>query len=172
MALSSDKGYDDVFVFAPVAAVVEQADAILTRNGCLNFFAGPTSPDFSARLNFYNVHYADTHIVGTSGGNTEDMRDALDLMARGVIDPSIMITHVGGLTAAAETTLHLPEVPGGKKLLYTHIDMPLTAIEDFAEKGAEDPLFAELAEICGRNNNLWCLEAERVLLEKGPKLKE
>ena len=170
MALSEGKGYDDVFVFAPVAAVIEQGDAVLTRNGCLNFFAGPTSPDFSARFNFYNIHYADTHIVGTSGGNTQDMRDALDLMAKGVIDPSIMVTHVGGLTSAAETTLHLPEVPGGKKLLYTHIDMELTAIEDFAKKGAEKALFAELAEICERNNNLWCLEAERVLLEKGPKL--
>lgn len=43
-ALTDGKGYNDVFVFAPVAAVVEQADAILSFDGCLNFFAGPARP--------------------------------------------------------------------------------------------------------------------------------
>ena len=56
-------GYDDVFVFAPVPAVIEQGDAILGNDGCLNFFAGPSNPDFKARMNFYNVHYASTHVV-------------------------------------------------------------------------------------------------------------
>ena len=42
--------------------------------------------------------------------------------------------------------------------------MPLTAIDDFAEKGKEDKRFAALAEIVGRNQGLWCLEAEQYLL--------
>ncbi len=172
LALSGGNGYDDVFVLAPVVAVVEQGDALLARGGCLNFFAGPTSPDFAAQFNFYNVHYTGTHVVGTSGGSTDDMRNALELMASGSIDPSMMITHVGGLSAAAETTLHLPDIPGGKKVLYTHIDLPLTAIADFADKGKQYPLFAELDEICRRNKGLWNLEAERVILEKGPRLPE
>jgi threonine dehydrogenase-like Zn-dependent dehydrogenase len=170
-ATAGGNGYDDVFVFAPVAPVVEQGDLILGRDGCLNFFAGPTDPAFSAKLNFYNVHYEGTHLVGTSGGNTEDMRQALDLMSRNVINPAMMITHVGGLTAAAETTKHLPEIPGGKKLLYTHYDFPLTAIADFAAKGKSDAFFAGLAEICGRNNQIWNEEAERYVLAHGPKLK-
>jgi hypothetical protein len=40
-----------------------------------------------------------------------------------------MITHVGGLDAVIDTTLHLPDIPGGKKLIYTQISMPLTAID-------------------------------------------
>ena len=64
-AISGGTGYDDVFVFAPVRSVVEQGDAILGFDGCLNFFAGPDNPNFSAMMNFYNVHYAYTHIVGT-----------------------------------------------------------------------------------------------------------
>ena len=36
--------------------LIEQADAILARDACLNFFAGPTDTSFSAKLNFYNVH--------------------------------------------------------------------------------------------------------------------
>ena len=158
-------GYDDVFVFAPVKPVVEQGDQILGKDGCLNFFAGPTDPKFSAMFNFYNVHYSSTHIVGTSGGNTEDMVESLDLMSAKRINPAAMITHVGGIDSVIETTLNLPKIPGGKKLIYTNINMELTAISDFKEKGKTNPLFAKLAEIVEANNGLWCAEAEKYLLE-------
>jgi L-sorbose 1-phosphate reductase len=169
-ALTDGTGYDDVFVMAPVAPLVEQGDAILGKGGCMNFFAGPMDPAFSAKMNFYNVHYSGTHIVGTSGGNTDDIREALKLMGEGVLNPAIMITHVGGLTAARDTTLNLPSIKGGKKLIYTHQDFPLTAIADFAEKGKTDPVFAELDAACKRHNGLWNLEAERIVLEKMPRL--
>lgn len=162
--LTGGKGYDDVFVLAPVKQVVEQADHILGRDGCLNFFAGPTRTDFTAEFNFYNVHYASTHIVGTSGGNTDDMRESLRLMESGRINPAAMITHIGGLNAVPQTTIDLPKIPGGKKLIYTHIELPLTAIADFAEKGKTDPLFAELDKIVKAHKNLWCTEAEKYLL--------
>ena len=55
-------------------------------------------------------------------------------------------------------------------MIYTHVDFPLTAIADFAELGKNNPVFAELAEICARNNGLWSLEAEKVVLAKMPKL--
>ena len=172
MELTGGKGYDDVFVFAPVGPVIEQGDKILAFDGCLNFFAGPTNQNLSAQFNFYNVHYAAHHLVGTSGGNTADMMEALDMISAGTLTPSGMITHVGGLDAAAETTLNLPKIPGGKKLIYTHIKMPLTAIDDFAEKGKTDPLFARLAELCAANNGLWSPEAEAYLLANGQKIDE
>lgn len=170
MGISGGEGYDDVFVLAPVAPVVEQGDAILARGGCLNFFSGPMDPKFSAKLNFYNVHYAGTHLVGTSGGNTDDIKEALDLMSAGTINPSIMVTHVGGMTAARDTILNLPDIKGGKKLIYTHKDFPLTAIADFAEKGKTDPVFAKLADACERNNGLWNIEAEKIVLSEMPEL--
>lgn len=157
------KGYDDVFVFAPVAAVVEQASAILGYDGCLNFFAGPSDTAFSARLNFYDVHYNAAHIVGTSGGNTDDMREALAFAGAGLLNPAMLVTHIGGLDAAKEATLNLPKIPGGKKLIYTHISLPLTAIADFGAQGT--PLFNALDEICKRNNGLWNAEAEQYLLK-------
>ena len=164
MDLTDGTGYDDVFVFAPVKPVVEQGDRILGRDGCLNFFAGPIKTDFKAEFNFYNVHYSSTHIVGTSGGNTDDMREALRLMEAGRINPAAMITHIGGLNAVIETTLNLPKIPGGKKLIYTNIEMPLTAIADFEEKGKTEPLFAELDKIVKAHKGLWCTEAEQYLL--------
>lgn len=161
--ISGDSGYDDVFVFAPVKPVVEQGDAILAFDGCLNFFAGPSDPNFSAMFNFYNVHYSYTHIVGTSGGNNDDMVEALDIMSKG-LDPAGLITHIGGLNAVIEATNHLPEIPGGKKLIYTHIDMPLTPISDFAKMGETNLVFKTLAEICDKNLGLWSVEAEAFLL--------
>lgn len=168
-AISGGTGFNDVFVFAPVRPVVEQGDAILSFDGCLNFFAGPSDPNFSAMFNFYNVHYAYTHIVGTSGGNNDDMVEALDIMSRG-LDPAGLVTHIGGLNAVPEATNHLPEIPGGKKLIYTHIEMPLTAIDDFAELGKTDSFFKSLAEICKRHKGLWSVEAETFLLNNHPSL--
>ncbi len=159
-------GFDDVFVYAPVAPVVEQADAILGFDGCLNFFAGPTNPEFSAKFNFYNVHYAATHVVGTSGGNTDDMKESLAMMEAGRLNPSVMITHVGGLDAVIETTLNLPKIPGGKKLVYNGISMPLVALNELKDKDC--PVCKELAVIVEKHNGLWSPEAEKYLLANAP----
>ena len=162
--------FDDVFVFAPVASVIETADKMLGMDGCLNFFAGPTNTQFSAPFNFYNVHYASTHIVGTSGGNTDDMIESIDMIKENKLTPAILVTHIGGLDSVVETTLNLPHIPGGKKLIYTGISLPLTAIADFEEKGKTDPLFAKLAQIVAKTNGLWNAEAEKYLLENAKPL--
>lgn len=164
--LTGGAGYNDVFVFAPVSPVVEQGDALLAFDGCLNFFAGPGDPNFKANFNFYNVHYNFTHIVGTSGGNNDDMEEAIEMMSVG-LDPAGLITHIGGLDAVIPTTLNLPEIPGGKKLIYTNIKMPLTPLTDFKEKGKTDPLFKKLDEITEKHNGLWSVEAEEYLMKKG-----
>lgn len=163
--LNGKKGYDEVFVFAPVQALIEMGDDLLGNDGCLNFFAGPTDNNFKAMYNFYNVHYEGTHICGTSGGAPADMIESLKLSEEGKINPSYMITHIGGIDAAPDTILNLPKLSGGKKLIYPHIEMPLTAIEDFAELGKTNEMFAKLAEICQANNNVWCEEAEKYLLK-------
>jgi len=92
------------------------------------------------------------------------MREALTMMSEGKLNPAILVTHIGGMDAAKETTLNLPSIPGGKKLIYTHISMPLVAIADFAKLGETDPKFAKLAEITERHNGLWSYEAEEYLL--------
>jgi threonine dehydrogenase-like Zn-dependent dehydrogenase len=165
LAFTDGKGYDDVFVYAPVSAVVELADKILAFDGCLNFFAGPTDKAFSANFNFYNVHYARHHVVGTSGSTVDDMKDIVRLISEKRIKPAVMITHIGGIDAAIDATLHLPKIAGGKKLIYTHINMPLTAIADFDELGMRDVRFATLAQIVKHNGGLWNAEAELYLLQ-------
>ena len=162
--LTGGQGFDDVFIFAPVKQVIELGDAILGFDGCLNFFAGPVNTEFKAEFNFYNVHYSFTHVMGTSGGNTDDMRESLKLMGEGKINPAMMITHVGGLDSVVETTLNLPQIPGGKKLIYTNISMPLTAIANLEELGQKDSFYSGLNDIVSKNDYIWSIEAEKYLL--------
>lgn len=102
--------------------------------------------------------------------NTANMADPAaelrELTAAKRIDPAVMVTHIGGLNAAAETTLNLPKIPGGKKLIYTHLTMPLIALTDLRAKGEQDndPRYTALADIVDAHNGLWCPEAEEYLL--------
>lgn len=157
-------GYDDVFVYAPVKSLLEIGDKILAHDGCLNFFAGPIDNQFNANFNFYNVHYKQTHIVGTSGGNTDDMKESLEKTASGVINPAVMVTHIGGLNSASDAVVNMPNLEGGKKLIYTGLNMPLTAIDAFETLGEKDETYKKLDEICKKNNGLWNVEAEDYLL--------
>jgi len=167
---SAENGYDDIFVMAAVPALLSQCSSLLAYDGCLNFFAGPKDKDLAASFNFYNVHYMMHHVAANSGSLVCDMVDSVDWIGKGILHPEVMVTHVGGLDSAADATLNLVTVPGGKRLVYTHVSMPMTAIADFAEKGKTDPLFAELDCICAAHNGLWSKEAEDYLLANAPKV--
>ena len=161
--------FDDIFLFAAVPALITQCSDLLAFGGCLNFFAGPTDQKLSAPFNFYNIHYSNHHIVANSGGDVKDMSDSVDWIGRGCLHPEVMITHVGGIDSAFEATMKLHEIPGGKRLVYTHVDMPMTAIADFAKLGESDPFYAELARLCAANHGLWNKAAEDYLLVHAPK---
>ena len=157
-------------IMAPVPAVIAQADAISSEDSCISFFAGPTRKDFFAPVNFYDVHYNDKHILGTSGGDIGDMREAIEKISSGEIRAEVMVSHIGGLNAVTDTTLRLPSIPGAKKLIYCGLDLPLTAIADFAALGESDPMFARLHRICEAHDGLWSEEAEAELLKSARKI--
>jgi len=165
MAFTKGHGYDDVFVYVPVKEVAQMGDKLLAFDGCMNFFAGPSDSQFKAEINLYNCHYTSTHIMGTTGGNTDDLVEANQLSADGAIEAAVMVTHVGGIDSIAEATKNLPSIPGGKKLTYTQFDLPLTAIDDFEELGKTDPLFKKLSVSCSVHKGLWNRDAEKILFD-------
>jgi threonine dehydrogenase-like Zn-dependent dehydrogenase len=167
---ADEGGYDDIFVMAAVPALLSQCSELLAYDGCLNFFAGPTDKNLTAAFNFYNVHYLMHHLAANSGSFVADMVDSVDWIGRGLLHPEVMVTHVGGLDSAAAATLDLLKVPGGKRLVYTHIRLPMTAIADFGARGETEPLFAELDRICRAHNGLWSKEAEDYLLAHAPQI--
>lgn len=153
-----EDGFDDVFVMVPVSSVVADASKVINPDGCVNFFAGPQNQDFTAEINFYDVHYSFTHYVGTSGGNTEDMRKAVRLIEDKKVKVANVVTHILGLNAVAETTLNQPEIGGGKKLVYTHKNMELTKL-------ANVDTTSELSEILLETNGIWSKKAEDFILK-------
>lgn len=165
MQITDNKGLDDIIIYAPVQAVIELADSLICKDGCINFFSGPLDKNLKANINFYNVHYNKVHFVGTSGGTTNNMQEFLDMSSRGDIDPAFMITHIGGLEAVIDTVYQLPTIPGGKKLIYPHIDLPLTSLLDLEQLAAENPLFDALAKSVNSHNGMWNQEAEAILLK-------
>lgn len=166
----AENGYDDIFVMAAVPALLTQCSYLLAYDGCLNFFAGPKDKGLEASFNFYNIHYMLHHVAANSGSLVCDMVDSVDWIGKGILHPEVMVTHVGGIDSAADATLNLVSIPGGKRLVYTHVSMPMTAIADFAEKGKDDPFFAELDRICSAHNGLWSKEAEDYLLAHASKM--
>ena len=50
------------------------------------------------------------------------------------------------------------------QLIYTHLNMPLTALSELRDKGKDDSRFAALADIVDAHKGLWCPEAEEYLL--------
>lgn len=155
------KGYDDIFLLVSVRSLAEMAGSLLNTDGCLNQFAGPVNKSFSATLNFYDIHYNFTHVVGTSGGNAENEAKAAKLIANHKLNVAKVITHVLGLNAAAETTLSQPEIGGGKKLIYTHKKF------DRIELDKVDPK-TELGKILKKHNGIWSHEAEQWILNNMP----
>ena len=58
--------------------------------------------------------------MGTSGGNTEDMKQSIELIENKTVNVAKIATHILGLDYAVETTKVLPELEGSKKIVYTH----------------------------------------------------
>lgn len=169
LALTNEKGYDDVFVYAPPKNVAETGNRIMAMDGCMNIYAATADKKYRAGMNIYGSHYLKTKLIGSSGGLRTDMEEALALLREKKIDAAMNITHIGGLDAVVDTTLYLKKMPGEKKIIYTHISMPLTAIEDFRKLGKDDPLFEQLADACDEAGGFWNKKAEDILLNQHPK---
>ncbi|WP_276875969.1 zinc-binding dehydrogenase [Anaerococcus hydrogenalis] len=152
--------FDDVMVFYPSKELAVVADEILGYDGCINFFAGSTDNEFKADINYYDVHYNSKHVVGTSGGNTNDMKIAISLVEDGKIDVSKIVTHVFGLNDVISTINNLPNISGGKKLCYVQKDINLYKLGDNKEQWHKD-----IINILQKSDGVWSREAEDYILK-------
>lgn len=162
-ALTPDKkGFDDIFLMAAKEHLVTQAESLLAFDGCLNFFAGPADSKFASTINFYNIHYNATHFVGTSGSNTQDMKDAIALIEDKVVNVSKIATHIMGLNEVCDSILNLPNMPGGKKIVYSGKKFPVADVSAF---GTDSEFESTLKELVTEHQGLWNAKAEAYFLE-------
>ncbi len=169
--ITGGKFFDDVFTMFPAEALVKSADRLLGDNGTNNFFAGPGDKNMTAPVNFYHVHYSNHKHIGSSGGNTDDLREAVKMTGEKRLNPEQMINAVGGIDSVPEAIPALPSLAGGKNLIYTGISMPLTPIKEFGRLAADEntpdsrrKVYADLRDIVENNGGLWCEEAEKYIL--------
>ena len=160
------KGFDDIFLMVAQEDMVTKSEKLLAWDGCLNFFAGPSDSKFTAPINFYNVHYNATHYVGTSGSNTPDMKDAIVCIENKVVDLAKIATHIMGLNDVCESIMQLPQLPGGKKIVYSQKNYPITDVQTFSGGEFEQTLKA----IVEKNKGLRSAEAESYFLEHCPEI--
>ena len=160
------KGFDDIFLMVAQEDMVTKSEKLLAWDGCLNFFAGPSDSKFTAPINFYNVHYNATHYVGTSGSNTQDMKDAIVCIENKVVDLAKIATHIMGLNDVCQSIMQLPQLPGGKKIVYSQKNYPITDVQTFSGSEFEQTLKA----IVEKHNGLWSAEAESYFLEHCPEI--
>jgi hypothetical protein len=84
---------------------------------------------------------------------------------------TITLQHtISGLDAVIETTKHLPDIPGGKKLIYTYKKFPLVALDQLSASSTLFPFMAEPDKMVKANNGLWSLESEKYLMENAPEI--
>ncbi len=162
-----NQGFDDIFLMVAQESMVTAAEALLAPDGCLNFFAGPADSGFSARMNFYNLHYNATHFVGTSGSNTQDMKDAIACIEQKTVNLAKIATHIMGLNDVCRSILQIPELPGGKKIVYSQKNYPITDVGAFSE---QDELGAALKALVEKHDGLWNAEAEAYFLANCPEI--
>ncbi len=165
--------FDDVFTMFPGEQLIKTADSLLGDNGTNNFFAGPPDKNMSAPVNFYHIHYSNHKHIGSSGGNTGDLKEAISMMEEKKLKPGQMINAVGGLDSVPGAIPRLPELTAGKNLIYTGISMPLTPIGDFQKLSSDENvpvilknIYGELAAIVKKHAGIWSEEAERFLLSR------
>lgn len=170
MDLVNHEGYDDVFVFAPEKSLVTLGSGILATDGCFNFFAGPQDNQFEASINFYDIHYAFTHYVGTSGGNTQDMRDGIALIEQKKVKVNKIVSHILGLDTAAYVTLNQPTISGGKKVVYSQKALPLIDLHQLMREQQSDPFYQQLKHILQKTEGIWSKEAEDYILSNAPNI--
>ncbi len=166
----SEGGFDDVFVMVPVPALFTMAEKICREDGCVNFFAGPPVHEMQGSLNLYRVHYDGIHVVGTAGSIPKDMEDVIGLIETNKINPGTLVSHICGLNAVIDAIKAMEKPNGAKKVCYTHLDLPLIAVDELDAWGEKDPMFKELAQIVKKNGGLWCAEAEEYLLANAPQI--
>ena len=65
-----------------------------------------------------------------------------------------------GLNDVCESIMQLPQLPGGKKIVYSQKNYPITDVQNFSGGEFEQTLKA----IVERHNGLWSAEAEKFFL--------
>lgn len=117
----SKSGADDVIVAVGTREAQQEALSLLNRGGVVNLFGGLPRGHHLLDLDSLDVHYRETRVVGSSGGDPWDMKDTLDLLAAREFDAGNYVYGVGGLEHTIEILERMKrERVNGRAIVYPH----------------------------------------------------
>lgn len=160
---SDGRGFDDVVVVAPSAALIADAMTYAAPGGTVNVFAG-LRKNARVRLRLDRVATHAVHLFGTSGSKKADQFRVLSRVRDGARDPHRIVAAVGGIHAVHDAVRAVIDKRfGGKIVIYPQCEeLGLLGLPELA---AERP---ELAPFLVDDDDPalhWTAEAERRLLE-------
>ena len=160
MEATQNQGADDVVVSVPVAALMEEGDTVMKRDGMMVLFAGVPNGTMGA-VNLSNVYLSNAQYTGTSGLTINDQASVMERRVAGTLSPGRSVAAIGGLETAAEAIESVIEGKyPGKVVIFPQIrNLPLTGLKELRER------LPEVAEKLGEDL-MWTNEAEEVLIEK------
>jgi L-iditol 2-dehydrogenase len=107
------RGADVVIVAVGSTALQEQAVELAARRGRVNFFAGLAGGRDRACVNSNWIHYGQVTVTGTTGSNTAQYRQTLQMLASGRLSLQPLVTarrplwEIGAALADAASGEHL-----------------------------------------------------------------
>ncbi len=131
--MTDDKGFDDVIVLAPVAALIAGSVKYLGQGGLMNIFAGV--PRGTIATMDLSVTYAKgNRFVGSSGSRPQDMVDTLHYTEVKDLPTKNSMAAVGGIDAMFEglVAVKTAKFPG-KTVIFPQITLPLTELAKLHE---------------------------------------
>ncbi|MDR1612635.1 MAG: alcohol dehydrogenase catalytic domain-containing protein [Planctomycetota bacterium] len=159
-AFTGNGGFDDIYVHAPVPALVEHAAGFLGDRSVFNIFAGvgigtkaKLSPDIFCRRH--------TRLVGSSGSSMDDIVNTLGKMEAGRLATRMSLAAIGGIGAVWDGVKGVKEnrFPGKTAILPQLDGIPLTGLNRLSDVSPEATDRMEPGCV-------WTNDAEKLVLEK------
>jgi len=95
--ITNGRGFDQVMLCCGVSAVQRLGLECVAKMGCVNFFGGLPKGKSHVELDTNHIHYKQCRVVGTHGSSALENRQALGLIAAGLMDVKPLVTGTIGL---------------------------------------------------------------------------
>ena len=105
MAATSGNGADVIIVACSSAQAQEQSLSLASKGGRVNLFGGLPPDQSKISIDSNLIHYREVSIQGSHGSTPDDNREALDMLARGLLRIDDLITHRFPLDSIREAFL-------------------------------------------------------------------
>jgi threonine dehydrogenase-like Zn-dependent dehydrogenase len=140
--VSGGEGADDIILAVGIREVQQEALSLLARGGVANLFGGLPRGKHILNLDALDVHYRETRVVGSSGGEPSDLRATLEAIAGGEIEPGNYVYGIGSLQHAPEILQGiLQNRVDGKAILYPHAEIKtFQTVESWSRSREEEHL--------------------------------